>query len=124
MRYLIIILSLFITQLASAQGTQDTLQQKEPFIKKSSLIALPLAFFTPETRWGGGAAALLSFRFRGNGEETRPSQVQLGFAYTQEKQILSYLPFQLYADQERWFVTGELGYYEYIFQVFWRALLF
>ncbi|MGB0839955.1 MAG: BamA/TamA family outer membrane protein [Chitinophagales bacterium] len=88
---------------------------KNPLIQKSSFVALPLAFYTPETRLGGGAALLYVFRFRGQDPESRPSQVQLGFAYTQEKQSLNYLPFQLFLKEGKYNVYGELGYYRYFF---------
>lgn len=96
----------------------DTIPEKEPLVKKSSFIVLPLVFYTPETRLGGGAASIYAFRFRGNSEETKPSQAQLGFAYTQEKQILAYLPFQIYLKNQDWFSYGEFGYYRYVYQFF------
>lgn len=96
----------------------DSISIKEPLFRKSSIIILPLAFYTPETRLGGGVATVYAFRIRGNSDKTKSSQAQLGFAYTQEKQILSYLPFQLYFDEQQWFAYGELGYYRYVYQFF------
>ncbi len=84
-------------------------------LQRTSLFGLPIAFYTPETRWGGGAAGLLGFRFRQDSAGDRPSQIQLGFAYTQEKQFLSYLPFTIFADNNRWYWYGELGYYRYTY---------
>jgi hypothetical protein len=97
-------------------GPVDSLSQ--PFIRKSSLIALPIAFYTPETRFGAGAAGLFAFRFRGEPDTSRPSQIQLGFAYTQERQVLLYFPFQLFIDEARINTYGELGYYRYFFPFF------
>ncbi len=82
-------------------------------VKGSTFFGLPLVFYTPETRWGFGAAAFLSFRFDGEPEYSRPSQLQLGGAYTLENQILAYLPFQLYWDDEKYTTFGELGWYRY-----------
>lgn len=90
----------------------------EPLIRKSSLVVLPLAFYTPETRIGGGAATLFAFRFRNQSDSTRPSQVQLGFAYTQEKQLLSYFPYQIFLDNAKYNIYGEIGYYRYFFYFF------
>lgn len=84
-------------------------------IKISSLFGLPIAYYTPETRWAGGLAGLMAFRFRSDSASSRPSQLQLGFAYTQERQFLSYLPFTIFADNERWYLYGELGYYRYTY---------
>ena len=96
-------------------NTSDT---TKPFIRKSSFIALPLAFYTPETRFGGGAATLYAFRFRNQSDSSRPSQIQLGGAYTAEKQLLSYLPFQLFLKDAKYNIYGELGYYRYFFYFF------
>ena len=96
----------------------DSINQPKGFIQKSSLITLPIVFYTPETRLGGGAAALFTFRFTSEHPTVRPSQLQLGFAYTQEQQILSYLPFDIYFKEEQWYISGELGYYRYVYRFF------
>lgn len=114
---LLLFLSIFTT-VVSGQVTADSTTQREPLIRKSSWLALPILFYTPETRLGGGGATLYTFRFRGEPETSNPSQLQLGVAYTQEQQILSYLPFQLYFQQEKWWLVGELGYYRYIYRFF------
>lgn len=95
----------------------DTAQQKK-LLRKSSFIPIPLIYYTPETRWAGGIAALYAFRTQGQSDEARPSQVTLGFAYTQEKQLLLYLPFQFFSKDETWQAYGELGYYRYVYQYF------
>lgn len=107
----------FSLQAAIGQEKVDS-TTSTPFIKKSSWLVLPLVFYTPETGWGGGGASLLAFRFGKEPDSTKPSQIQLGFAYTQQKQILSYLPFQLYLNSEKWWLVGELGYYRYVYRFF------
>ncbi len=83
--------------------SQDTLQQVERFI-------LPLVFYTPETTWSFGLAGVMTFPI----DSLSPrSQLQLGAAYTLQKQLLFYLPFQLYWQRDRRRFTGELGYYRY-----------
>ncbi len=94
----------------------DTLSPK--FIRKSSLIPIPIVYYTPETRWAGGLAALYTFRFGGQTENNRPSQLTLGLAYTQENQILIYLPFQVFFQKEAWQVNGEFGFYKYVYQYY------
>lgn len=84
--------------------------------KRSNLIPLPIVFFTPETDWGFGAAGIYSFHFKTDSTNSRPSQIQLGFAYTLRDQILSYLPFQLFLKNGKYKVYGELGYYRYIYE--------
>ncbi len=92
-------------------------------IKKDSLdrftwLVLPIAFYTPETRLGGGVAGITTFRFPNQDSTIRASQAQLGFAYTQEKQVLCYLPYQLFFGNQDYVLRGELGYYKYTFQYF------
>lgn len=79
----------------------------------SSLIGLPVVFYTPETRWGFGAAGIYNFRFDDQDTISPPSQLQAGFAYTQEDQLLTYVPFQLYWNKRKYSLTGEVGYYRY-----------
>jgi hypothetical protein len=78
-----------------------------------TFVPLPAVFFTPETSWGFGAAAFVSWRFKGESPESRPSQFQLAGAYTLEDQILLYAPFQLWLKDEQYSVFGELGWYRY-----------
>lgn len=86
--------------------------------REASLIPLPLVFFTPETSWGFGAAAVYSFNFAADSIGSRPSQLQLGFAYTLRDQILAYLPFQLFVRNDRYKFYGELGYYRYVYEFY------
>jgi len=86
--------------------------------KNYSFVPLPFIYFTPETRWGFGAGAFLSFRFKNQTQEVPPSQLQIGFAYTLEKQFLSYLPFQLFVKDGKIKLYGELGYYRYVYRYF------
>ncbi|MEZ5040011.1 MAG: BamA/TamA family outer membrane protein [Saprospiraceae bacterium] len=101
------------------QVPKDSLaSSRAGFLQKSSLIVLPIVFYTPETRFGGGGAALYTFRFVNESATSRPSQLQLGLAYTQEKQMLFYLPFEIYAKKENWLIAGELGFYRYVYRFF------
>jgi len=84
--------------------------------KRSTLIPLPIVFFTPETSWGFGAAGIYSFHFKNDRSDSRPSQIQLGLSYTLRNQILSYLPFQLFLKNGKYKVYGELGYYRFIYE--------
>ncbi len=94
------------------QETQDTLQ------KRNRLFGVPIAFFAPETDWGFGAAGIYTFRLQGESIQSNPSQLQLGFAYTLNKQVLFYLPYQVFKNEETLKIYGELGYYLYTYQFF------
>lgn len=94
--------------------------------KAFSLLPLPLIYYTPETRLAYGVAPTFTFRFKRDMDalradtsvSIRPSQVTLGFAYTQNKQLLFYLPFQLFYDRDKYFLNGEAGYYKYSYFFF------
>lgn len=85
---------------------------------KNSFVALPLVFRSPETSWGFGAGAFYAFRPSHYSENTRPSQIQIGGAYTLLNQILSYLPFQIFTNENRYQILGELGYYRFIYDYY------
>jgi outer membrane protein assembly factor BamA len=85
---------------------------------KPSFVALPLVFRSPETDWGFGAGAFYAFKFKKQSAQTRPSQIQIGFAYTLLNQVLSYIPFQFFTDENKFQISGELGYYRYIYDFY------
>ncbi len=99
-------------QTDSSEAADSTRQ------RKVRLLALPVVFFTPETRWAFGAGAQLTWRFRGEPESSKPSSVRPGFVYTQNRQILFYVPWRLYYKNEDWLSTGEIGYYRFNFFFF------
>lgn len=76
-------------------------------------FGVPLIFYTPDTRWGFGAAGIVTF-------PTQPirSSVTFNFSYTQNKQILIFLPYQWFSQGNQWRVYGELGWYRYLYQYF------
>ena len=94
--------------------------------KAFSLLPLPLVYYTPETRLAYGVAPTFTFRFRrdmaalraDSAATVRPSQVTLGAAYTQNKQLLFYIPFQLFYDRDKYYINGEAGYYKYSYFFF------
>ncbi len=86
--------------------------------KKNSLFAVPIAFFSPETDWAFGVTGIYAFRLKKENTTSRPSQLTLGFAYTLNKQVLIYLPYQLFVKNQAYNIYGELGYYLYSYQFF------
>jgi Omp85 superfamily domain len=81
--------------------------------KKLKLIGLPIVYYTPETRWVVGATSIVTFKEKEKETVNRPSNIQFGFAYSQLKQVLIYLPYQLWLKKNTINVQGELGYYIY-----------
>jgi outer membrane protein assembly factor BamA len=83
--------------------------------KRLALIPVPLVYYTPETRLAYGVAATATLHFRRDDgfAGARPSQLTLALAYTQNQQVLLYLPFQVFYDHNRYYAYGEAGYYRY-----------
>lgn len=83
--------------------------------KRLALIPVPLVYYTPETRLAYGVAATATVHFRRDDRfaAARPSQFTLALAYTQNHQLLLYLPFQVFYDHNRYYAYGEAGYYRY-----------
>lgn len=107
----ILLLTTVIAQKSEAQA--DTVKAQE--IKNLNVTAYPVLFYLPETRWGGGAASVVTFRLPGEGRETRPSSFNGGVAYTQNKQLLFFFPYSLYKNNNDIKVIGEIGYYIYFY---------
>jgi outer membrane protein assembly factor BamA len=108
----------FILIFLSGFSQENTQQKESDTVKRFHFTPLPVVYYTPETRWAYGAVGFFSFRFKNQSETSRNSQFQLGGAYTQEKQSLFYLPFQLYWKNDQYYAFGEVGYYDYTYN-FW-----
>lgn len=109
MRYLFL-----VTFFIAPFFLSDSLGQEQDTIEgKNGLFPLPVVYYTPETKFGFGTVSLYSFRFKDEPKTSRNSQFQFGGAYTQEDQLLFYLPFQLYKNNDKFYGFGELGYYRY-----------
>lgn len=99
----------FTTALWAKENSQpDSLQQN-----RNSLVALPYAYYTPETKFAFGAGAIYSFRPSGGSPAERPSNVRIALTYTQLKQIiLAFLP-EFYIENENYLCSGYYGFYKY-----------
>lgn len=91
---------------------------QDSLIKKPSLKGLPAAFYMPETRIGVGGIAILTFHMKKDTSHKFPSSLTIGGAYTQNKQILLFLPYTLYLKNRKHWLYGELGYYKYIYDFY------
>ncbi|CAM4402935.1 BamA/TamA family outer membrane protein [Zobellia nedashkovskayae] len=94
------------------QASQDSI------VKHLKISAFPVAFYTPETAFGFGGIGIANFWLKNEKRETRPSSLQLGASYTTKSQILVYMPFEFYKDDEKWRLLGELGFYKYFYNFF------
>lgn len=98
---------------SSAHTISDT-----SFIRKSSITGLPVAYYTPETRLAFGGVGIFAFRFRNQSDEVQPSRLTLAAIYTQERQLLLYVPFDVFVGNQDYRIYGEIGYYRYFYQFY------
>lgn len=93
----------------------STTRVRAPFLRDKSVIALPVAFRFPETRWGGGVAGMATFSFARDSAWANPSQVAFGVTYTQNKQVLVFLPFTVFYDNNNYYFNADIGWFRYNF---------
>lgn len=118
MGYKRVLLTLISSILLTTSYAADTDSTKKE--KRVSIFPFPVLYYAPETRLVFGAAGNLTFRFKkdDNKEGIRPSTLLLGGAYTQNKQVLLYMPFKLFYNSNKYYLFGEVGYYKYSFYFF------
>lgn len=103
-----------ITHLVAQSDTVKSV--KNP--NRLKVIALPVVFYSPDTKLGGGAGGLLTFNFKSDSIGARRSSVTVGAVYTQLNQLLLYFPFQLFPKNQAYWISGEAGYFRYVFNFF------
>lgn len=92
-----------------ANTPPDTLLPKKRYL----ISGFPLVFYTPETRFGFGGAGVFIFNFKNDSAGAPRSSINLGFTYTQNKQVLFYLPYVLFLKNRFWQAYGEVSYSRY-----------
>jgi len=97
-----------------AANPADTVPPKKRYL----LAAVPVVFYTPETRFGFGATGLCFFNFKNDSAFAPRSTVNLGFAYTQNKQVLSGIPFNLFLKNRSWQLYGEIAYNKFFYNFY------
>ncbi len=99
-----------------------TVYAQDTTIVKNGLTKsiFPVLFYLPETRLGYGVTGILAFDNYKNGDTqlSRVSQIQPSAAFTSNKQLLLFLPYELYFDKDRWKISGELGYFKYFYNFY------
>ncbi len=110
--YVLIFFPIFFifSQNIVAQDTTDV----DFLDKKVKFSILPIVYYTPETKLALGAGSSIAFKLPDSKEI---SSLQIGAVYTFRKQLLSYLPFNLFFKNGNR-LRGELGYYDFIYEYF------
>lgn len=109
LRQVMVILFLVCQYTTNAQSIADTTTERA---KKVRTVGFPVVFYLPETRFAVGGAAMFTFATAPQ-DSSRKSSVRIGAAYTQNKQLLLFCPFNLYFSNNRHNISGEIGYYKY-----------
>jgi hypothetical protein len=110
------LLTLLLSSTLSAQPAiiQDLQRQSDSFSAyKWRIFPIPILYYTPETRFVIGGAVYLTFRFKNDSVNSKPSQIGVLGTYSQNKQVLFYIPFQLFPNNGNQFYSGEIGYFRY-----------
>lgn len=76
---------------------------------------LPIVYYLPETSLAFGASGMATFRFNGEPQSSKTSSIILGASYTLKNQILFFLPYEIYKNNEKIRYKGELGFYKYFY---------
>jgi outer membrane protein assembly factor BamA len=118
----IIILCVSVVNLVAMRDTSiipsTTIADSTGVRKKSKLIIYPVAFYLPETRWGGGVVGLYKFRFKKESSESYPSVIQYSVNYTQNKQVIVTFPYEMYWGENKNKIKGELAYFDYLYNFY------
>ncbi|MHA7056369.1 BamA/TamA family outer membrane protein [Aquimarina sp. M1] len=87
--------------------------QKDSALYLSKFIAAPIVSFSPETNFGFGTGAKYLFKFKGSGSETRVSNMPLSLRYTLNNQFIIFSGFEIFTNQEKWVIEGNLLFQNY-----------
>ena len=119
-----LLLFLFSTHSAESQIVRNLVEfltihpnkkaaEEDTTLYESKIIISPVVSYSPETSWGGGFGAKYLFKFRGSGEETRTSNLPLSFTYTLENQYIFFSGFEVFTNQEKFVLFGNLIYRQF-----------
>lgn len=103
------------TEVEAQAITKDSLATDSAPFHRNFFLGIPAAYYTPETRWGFGAAGIYNFYTSKTDSISPSSQIQLAASYTQNRQVLVYLPFNIFWNEFTNVIEGEFGYYDYIY---------
>ncbi len=110
-RLLALLILQFILSISLKGQVEDSVST-EVKLKKT---IFPIAFYLPETSLGFGVSAIGTFRLKNEPIQSKISSVIVGLSYTLKNQILIFVPFEIYKNNEQIRFKGELGFYKYFY---------
>lgn len=87
--------------------------EKDSTLYLQKFIAAPVLTYSPETSLAIGTGAKYLFKFNGSGEETRASNIPMSIKYTLNNQFIFYSGFEVFINQEKWVIEGNLIFQNY-----------
>jgi len=99
---------LFICAFYGSSQAQD--EEKTTQSKKVDIVPLPVLYSSPETNFGFGALASISFRLGDNAETTRKSNIQPYVLYTVLGQVDATARYTIFTNEEKYIIDGRLSY--------------
>jgi len=114
------LMSLVVTLSSYQVSICQTAEINETVIdsQKVNNTILPFVFFLPETGFAFGITGISTFRLSGEPMESRPSQVIYSAAYTLKYQVLFYIPYEIYKNNNKIRYKGEVGFYKYFYNYY------
>ncbi len=95
--------------LLSVSANKDSTLIKK-IEKNVKLLIIPVLYYTPETKLGGGAAGVFRFKQKKEPDSLRHSNVLFALSATQLGQIVLGAPFQFWFNKEKYNIYGEPAY--------------
>lgn len=74
---------------------------------------LPVAWYVPETGFTVGITGISTFRLKGEPKTSRASSILFDAAVTMRGKVFAYAPFELYKNNGKYRLKGEVGMYKY-----------
>ena len=99
--------------LSGSAQAQESSPSDSLLPKGNSLVALPYAYYTPETKFAFGGGGVYSFRPSDSAPSDRPSSLRLAITYTQLNQMILALMPEIYLMKGQYFFGAFYGYYHY-----------
>lgn len=86
---------------------RDTIRPAQATFKRHSLVPLPVVFYSPETRLGGGVALMHAYRTSVAG---RPVASAASLIFTENRQVVVAVGSDAYLQDGRYHMSGGVGY--------------
>lgn len=88
----------------------DTTGRSEKKAKATSFVALPVAFYTPETKLAFGGIAINMFRLDPTDTITRTSNIRTAAIYTTRNQFIFSSDFNVFLKEEKYQLRGNVAF--------------